>query len=77
MEQLISIKEAAQLLGLRESTVRKYVMCRVLAHYKLGRRVLFTRESLETYVNARRVPALDEESKQSPRRAPLKPCAEV
>ena len=69
MEQLIDTKAAAALLGLRESTLRKYVMLRILPHRKLGTRVLFAPSELERWVNARRVPALTEESKRPHRQA--------
>lgn len=63
MEALIDVKSAAELLGLREPTVRKYVMLRILPHRKLGTRVLFAPAELEQFANARRVPTLAEESK--------------
>ena len=62
MEALIDIPTAAALLGLRESTVRKYVMLRLLPHRKIGTRVLFAPSELEQFANARRVPTLDERS---------------
>ena len=62
MEALVNIKSAAELLGLKEPTVRKYVMLRILPHRKLGTRVLFSPSELERWANERRVPTLDERS---------------
>ena len=75
MEALISVRSAAELLGLREPTVRKYVMLRMLPHRKIGTRVLFVPSELEQFANARRVPTLDEESKTRRRREPAKASA--
>ena len=76
MEALIDVKSAAELLGLREPTVRKYVMLRILPHRKLGTRVLFVPSELEEFTNARRVPTLAEQSKSSKhRREPAKASA--
>jgi excisionase family DNA binding protein len=55
MEALVNIQTAAELLGLRESTVRKYVMLRVLPYRKLGRRVVFAPSELERWAGERRV----------------------
>ncbi len=60
MEALVNVSTAAILLGLRESTIRKYVMLRLLPHRKIGTRVLFSPSELERYADARRVPTLDE-----------------
>jgi len=58
MEQLIDTKAAAELLGLRVSTVRKYTMLRLLPYRKHGTRVVFSPSELEAWSNARRFPAL-------------------
>ncbi len=60
MEQLIDIKSAAGLLGLREPTIRKYVMLRILPYRKHGTRVVFSPSELQSWSDARRVPTLDE-----------------
>jgi excisionase family DNA binding protein len=75
MEQLIDTKAAAELLGLREPTIRKYVMLRILPYRKLGTRVLFAPSELERWANARRVPTLDERSDKQRRREPTKASA--
>jgi excisionase family DNA binding protein len=75
MEQLIDIRTAATLLGLREPTIRKYVMLRVLPYRKLGTRVLFSPSELEGWANERRVPTLDERSDRRHRREPSKASA--
>jgi excisionase family DNA binding protein len=55
MEKLISVQEAAELLGLRPATIYKYIMRRVLPHVKPGGprskgRVLFSPSKLQTWV---------------------------
>jgi hypothetical protein len=73
MEQLIDTKTAAALLGLREPTIRKYTMLRILPYRKHGTRVLYAPSELEAWSNARRVPTMAEESKSSKhRREPAK-----
>jgi len=61
MEALIDTKAAAALLGLKEPTVRKYTMLRLLPHRKLGTRVLYLASELERWANERRIPTLDEQ----------------
>jgi hypothetical protein len=62
MEPRIDTKAAAALLGLRESTVRKYTMLRILPHQKLGTRVVFCPSELERWADKRRVPTLAEQA---------------
>ncbi len=70
MENLIDTKRAAELLGLREPTIRKYTMLRILPYRKHGTRVLYSPSELEAWSNARRVPTLDERSDRQGRREP-------
>ena len=63
MEQLIDTKAAAELLGLRQPTIRKYTMLRILPYRKLGRRVCYSPTELERWANERRVPTLDERAR--------------
>jgi len=75
MEQLIDVRTAASLLGLREPTIRKYVMLRMLPYRKLGTRVLFSPSEIERWANERRVPTLDERSDRQHRRESSKASA--
>jgi excisionase family DNA binding protein len=58
VEALIDTRGAAVLLGLKEPTIRKYTMLRILPHVKIGTRVLFRASELERFANERHVPAL-------------------
>jgi len=58
MERLVNYTEAAELLGLKVPTLRKYAMLRLLPFRKLGTRVVFSPSELEAWANARRVPVL-------------------
>ena len=42
-DQVLSVKEAAQLLGLRPQTVYEWVKAEKLTHFKIGRHVRFKR----------------------------------
>jgi len=42
----IDVNEAAVLLGIRPSTVRKYVLEKRIPYYKIGSRVVFDSEEL-------------------------------
>ena len=46
-DKLLSIPEAAEQLGLSVHTIRSWVQKRQIQHYKLGRRVLISPESLD------------------------------
>jgi len=48
---LLSIKEAAYLLGICERSVWTLVQDHQLPHVRLGRRLLFSRSTLETWVS--------------------------
>lgn len=68
MEALVNITRAAELLGLTVPTVRKYTMLHLVPFRKDGRRCVYSPSELEAWSNARRVPALDEQSKGLRRR---------
>jgi excisionase family DNA binding protein len=57
-EKLLSISEAAEQLGLSIHTVRSWVQKRQIRHYKLGRRVLISPESLELILKETERPCL-------------------
>ncbi|MBX9653849.1 helix-turn-helix domain-containing protein [bacterium] len=47
---LVSIKEAAYLLGICERSLWTLVQERQIPHLRLGRRLLFSRDSLQSWV---------------------------
>ena len=61
MEALVNIETAAELLGLKVSTLRKYTMLRLVPFRKHGTRCVYAPSELEAWSNERRVPALGEE----------------
>ncbi len=58
MEKLLSIKEAAALLGLKVPTLYKKVCYKTIPYFKIGGRVLFRESTLEKWVNDHIVKAL-------------------
>jgi excisionase family DNA binding protein len=48
---LLSIKQAAQALSLSERTVWTLVQTRELPHVRVGRRLLFSRMALESWID--------------------------
>lgn len=54
MERLLSVKEAAALLGCSEAAVRKWVYQRRLAAVKVGRLTRLRQGDLEAFVQAGR-----------------------
>lgn len=50
MTRLISVKEAADILGIKGPTVYKLVAAGELAHVRIGTRVLFSPERLDSFV---------------------------
>lgn len=54
---LLTVREAAALLHLAESTLRGWLCDRRLRFYKVGRRTMLKRQDLEAYIEAQAVPA--------------------
>ncbi|MCF7914506.1 MAG: helix-turn-helix domain-containing protein [Spirochaetaceae bacterium] len=54
-ENLISYKEAAELIGVAEITVRKWTSTRFIPHYKLGKSVRFSKTELMEWVRSKHV----------------------
>jgi excisionase family DNA binding protein len=54
---LLTIPEAANILRLKVSTIRAWVLQRKLPHVKLGRRVFLRRRDIESLIDASVVPA--------------------
>lgn len=51
------LKYAAKFTGLSKFTVRAYVRRRLIAHYRVGRRLVFKDEDLEQFMRRYRVEA--------------------
>ena len=59
MPEILNIREAAKLTRLSAGTLYIYVERRKIPFLKIGSRVLFEREALETWLAEHRVPAFD------------------
>ena len=53
MEKLLNIQEISDLLGVKPSTVRKWVHLGFIPHVKLGRAVRFDKKVIEDWVTER------------------------
>ncbi len=49
---LVDVKDAAQLLGCSEKSIRARIARQTIPYKKLGKRVLFVREELEQFIRA-------------------------
>ena len=49
LSKFINVNEAAELLGLRPSTIRKRVLIREIPFYKIGARIVFSPDELATW----------------------------
>ncbi len=58
MPEVLTIREAADLTRLKVATLYSYVASRRVPFLKIGSRVLFAREDLQSWLQAHRVPAL-------------------
>ena len=54
----IGIREASRFLCLSVNTVYHYVNAKKLPYYKIGRRVVFSKEKLERWLEDRKVEAI-------------------
>jgi excisionase family DNA binding protein len=50
MTKLLSVSEVAEFLGIRKTTVYKYVMRQRIPHVKIGARLLFDQARIEAWV---------------------------
>ncbi len=55
MEKLITLKEAAELLGCAPATLRKWVQAKKVPHYRLSGRPKFKVSELENFVRIMKV----------------------
>jgi excisionase family DNA binding protein len=63
--KLLTIREAAERTGHRESTYRAWVLNRKLPFYKVGRSIRISESDLDQMVEKSRVPAEADEQRQS------------
>ena len=54
-QNLINIEQAAKLLKMGESTLRRKVRDKEIPHVRIGRRVLFDPEDLQKWVNSLKI----------------------
>jgi len=55
---MLTVRETAARLGLKESTVRKWILLRRLPYFKVGRRaVRFDEKTIEKFLREHTVPA--------------------
>jgi excisionase family DNA binding protein len=64
VERLLSIREAASLLGVRPQTLYLWVSKKRIAHRKIGRLVRFTEADLAEFVERQRQPAVDSDNER-------------
>ncbi len=55
--QMLNVREFADRLGIRESTVRAWILRRAVSYHKIGRRVLFSEDEVARILSAGAVPA--------------------
>ncbi|CAG1066002.1 hypothetical protein BAC1_01599 [uncultured bacterium] len=55
---LLSVKEAAALLGIKDATLRKWVQQRRITFYRIGRHPKFKQQDLDRFLEQLRVPAI-------------------
>ena len=60
MERLLTIKEAAEKLGVKPNTLYLWVSQKRVPHRKIGRLVRFRECDLEEFVEQQRQPALED-----------------
>lgn len=59
MTKSVNYREAAEILGLSERTLRNMVSKKKLPHYKLGKSVRFSVAKLEAWMEERAVPVIE------------------
>ena len=61
MEQLLTVKEAAEITRLKTKTLYAYAERRTIPHIKLGSRLFFTEKQLEKWILDSTVASIDEQ----------------
>lgn len=57
---MLSIKQAAEYMGLSTKTLYRFVLERRLGHYKIGSRILIRQEDVEEFLGQCRIEKVDE-----------------
>ena len=52
---LLSVKEASAWLGIPVFTIYSWALSRRIPHYKIGKRVMFSRDDLKRWIDEHRV----------------------
>ena len=60
MTQLLTVKQAAELLGLKVATVRAWLLRRKLPHVNCGRAVRIPADAIAQFIECNIVPAKEE-----------------
>jgi excisionase family DNA binding protein len=60
-ESLLSLKEAAQMLGMAPTSLKRWVQLRKIGHVRVGQMIRFRRSQLEAYIAAHTVPRDEDE----------------
>ena len=55
MKKLLTIKEAADILGVSVNTIYKWTSAKKIPYVKVGGRVMFDPDDLEAWIEARKV----------------------
>jgi excisionase family DNA binding protein len=66
-EQSLNVQQAAELLGIKPSTLRAWCLRRRLRYFKSGRCVRFRREWLEEFIDRNTIPQAPSKTKGLPR----------
>lgn len=61
---MLTTGEVAQMLGVSVSRIRHLVSARAIPYYKPLGRVLFKQSEIEAWIQASRVPTIDEQTNQ-------------
>jgi excisionase family DNA binding protein len=54
---LLSVPRTAEVLGIKEATLRSWILCRRIEVIRIGRRVLFRPDTIEALIARGTVPA--------------------
>ena len=55
---LLSVNQAAEILGVSEVSIRRFVKEKRIPHRRIGDRILFTESDIEDYLASIKVPAV-------------------
>ena len=61
--KMLSVREFAEMLGIREATVRAWLLMRRISYHKVGRKVVISESEVERILAAGSVPAAPQRPK--------------